>query len=369
MSNQTAIPFMQLRGGSSKGVYFRASDLPADANRRDAVLRWVMGPYGDPRQIDGLGGADTLTSKIAIVARSERDGVDVDYSFIQAMVGEDRLDDTPNCGNILAGIGAFALESGMLERSGAEAEISVFMTNSGNRCTLQFPIRDGLPVYEGDCRIDGVPGSAAPIICNYADLAGSACGALLPTGRSRDDFAGFSVTCIDNGMPVVALRAADFGVTGAESPDELNANETLKSQLEAVRLEAGEAMGLGDVSRKAVPKMCLISPPRAGGTMNTRTFIPKVCHKAIGVLGAVSAASAAILPDSPVHDLAVLPDGPVKDLVIEHPSGDFAVRLELADNQAGGPPEILRAGLLRTARLLSKGEVFVPRQVWEGNER
>jgi 4-oxalomesaconate tautomerase len=369
MSNQTAIPFMQLRGGSSKGVYFRAADLPADGGLRDAVLRWVMGPYGDPRQIDGLGGADTLTSKIAIVARSDRDGVDVDYSFIQAMVGEDRLDDTPNCGNILAGVGAFALESGMLERSGTQAEISVFMTNSGNRCTLQFPIRDRLPVYEGDCRIDGVPGSAAPIICNYADLAGSACGALLPTGRSRDEFAGFSVTCIDNGMPVVALRAADFGVTGDETPDDLNANETLKSQLEAVRLEAGQAMGLGDVSGKAVPKMCLISPPRAGGTMNTRTFIPKVCHKAIGVLGAVSAASAAILPDSPVHDLAVLPDGPVKDLVIEHPSGDFAVRLDLADNQAGGPPEILRAGLLRTARLLSKGEVFVPRQVWEGNER
>lgn len=368
MSNQTAIPFMQLRGGSSKGVYFKAGDLPADPAVRDAVLRWVMGPYGDPRQIDGLGGADTLTSKIAVVALSDRPGVDIDYSFIQALVGEDRLDDTPNCGNILAGVGAFALEAGLLERKGEQAEIEVFMTNSGNRCTLQFPIAGGLPVYDGDCRIDGVPGSSAPIICNYADLAGSACGGLLlPTGRARDVFAGFAVTCIDNGMPVVAMRAADFGVTGDETPDQLNANEALRAKIEAVRLEAGAAMGLGDVTGKAVPKMCLISPPKAGGTMNTRTFVPKVCHKAIGVLGAVSAASAAILPDSPVHDLAVLPDGPLLDLVIEHPSGKFDVRLELADTGAAGQPDIVRAGLLRTARLLSRGEVFVPRSVWEGN--
>ena len=367
VSNQTAIPYMQMRGGSSKGVYFLASDLPADIMTRNNVLKWVMGAYGDPRQIDGLGGADPLTSKIAIIDASSHDGCDIDYTFIQALVGQDDLDETPNCGNLLSAVGAFALESGLLKRDGDTAHIDVFMTNSGNRCRLSFPISDGLPLYDGDARIDGVFGTSAPVMCHYANLAGSASGSLWPTGSKRDDFLGFSATCVDNGMPVVALRATEFGISGHETPDALNANGDLKQKLEAVRLLAGDAMGLGDVAGKAVPKMCLVSAPVNGGTIHTRTFIPKICHKAIGVLGAVSAATAAIHPDSAIYDFATLPQSDENDnqkaLTIEHSSGVFDVTLTLA---SGSDFDILGAGLLRTARLLARGEVFVPKSVWKG---
>jgi len=361
---QTAIPYMQFRGGSSKGVYFRKSDLPDDKNLRDSVLKWVMGAYGDPRQIDGLGGADPLTSKIAIVSCSEQPDCDIDYLFIQALVGEDRLYETPNCGNILSGVGAFAIESGLITASGDQAEISVFMANSSKKCDLIFPLKAGMPLYEGDAEINGVLGSAAPVMCQYYDLAGSICGALIPTGYMCDEFDGVKVTCIDNGMPVVCLRAEDFGLSGTETPAQLNADEPLKQKLESIRLQAGLAMGLADVSDKAVPKMCLVSRPQNSGHLSTRTFIPKICHQAIGVLGAVSVATAALFERSAIHDLAELPEGNVKQMRIEHPSGFFDVQLELNPERAG--IDIMRAGLLRTTRLISKGMVYIPESVWKG---
>jgi len=355
---QRAIPFMQLRGGSSKGIYFLASDLPDDKALRDDVLKHVMGAYGDPRQIDGMGGAETLTSKIAIVGPSTVPDCDIDYSFVQAIIGEDRLDETPNCGNILAGVGAFALETGLVVRGGAQAEIKVHMTNSGNRCTLRFPLADGKAIFEGDARIDGVMGTAAPVMCIYENLAGSACGHLLPTGQLVDRIDGVSVTCIDNGMAVVALRAEDFGLNGHESPEDLNANQELKERLESIRLQIGPKMGLGDVAGKAVPKMCLIAPAKDGGSFNTRTFIPKVCHQAIGVLGAVSAASAVCLAGSAVHDIGNIPQGTQKLMAIEHPSG--VIDVELGFDQ----DDITSAGLLRTTRLIAKGDVFIPSSIW-----
>ena len=363
---QTSLPFMQLRGGGSKGVYFNKSDLPEDQATRDKVLKWVMGAHGDPRQIDGLGGANPLTSKIGIVSPSHQPGCDVDFHFIQAMVGEDRLDDSPNCGNILAGVGAFALEAGLISAAGRHANISVFMTNSQKKCDLVFEIEEGLPVYEGTAEINGVLGTAAPVMCQYHDLAGSLCGTLLPTGKACDIFDDMRVSCIDNGMPVVCLRAEDFGLTGRETPDELNSNEILKNRLESIRLQAGQAMGLGDVTEKAVPKMCLVSRPAHGGHLSTRTFIPKVCHQAIGVLGAVSVATAALFEDSAIYDLAEVPEGNTKQMRIEHPSGHFDVQLEL--NPKSTEIEIIRAGLLRTTRLISKGAVFVPASVWNGKE-
>lgn len=359
MMRQRSIPFMQFRGGSSKGIYFKASDLPLDNATRHEVLKHVMGAYGDARQIDGMGGAETLTSKIGIIAPSSVADCDVDYSFVQAIIGEDRLDETPNCGNILAGVGAFALEAGLLTASGSEAEIKVHMTNSGNRCLLRFPIADGLPIYHGDAQIDGVLGTAAPVMCIYENLAGSACGSLLPTGQLVDEVEGVQVTCIDNGMPIVALRAEDFGITGQEPPEALNANDALKARLEAIRLIVGEKMGLGDVTGKAVPKMCLISRATDGSAFNTRTFIPKVCHQAIGVLGAVSAASAVCLAGSAVHDLGMIPDGPRKLMRIAHPSGGLDV--ELSFDEQG---DITSAGLLRTTRLIARGETFIPADIW-----
>ena len=358
MTNQRAIPFLQFRGGSSKGLYFHEKHLPQDKKTRDDVLKWIMGAYGDARQVDGLGGADPLTSKIAVVAPSQHQDCDIDYTFIQAIVGEDRVDDTPNCGNLLSAIGAFALEEGLITATGDMASVNVFMTNSGNQCRLEFPISNGLPIYEGDAKIDGVLGTSAPVMCFYKDLAGSACGALLPTGHVSDTYDGITVTAVDNGMPVVALRASDFGITGNENPEDLNANEALKAKLETIRLQVGADMGLGDVTEKAVPKMCLVSQAMNNGSFNTRTFIPKTCHKAIGVLGAVSATTAAGIKGSAIHDLAIIPEGNQKDITIEHPSGIFDVRLDYENDQITG------AGLLRTARLLARGEAFIPHHVW-----
>ncbi len=361
---QRAIPCWQFRGGSSKGTYFKATDLPAESKlRNQVILHAVSGVTGaDQRQVDGLGGGHPLTSKVAVVDRSAHPNADIDYLFIQVIVGQAVVDTSPNCGNILSGIGAFALETGMITRSGSEARIRVHMVNSGNLCELVFPLIDGLPNYDGDCRIDGVPGTAAPIVCRYADLAGSACGALLPTGSPIDVFDGVAVTCIDNGMPVGVMRAKDLGITGYESAAELNQDDTLKAKVESIRLQAGMAMGLGDVTDKAVPKMSLVSEPSQGGTLNTRTFIPKVCHEAIGVLGAVSVASAAVYEGSPAHQVAEPVSGSSRRMVVEHPSGEFVVDLEL--DESTQPPTITTAGLLRTARLLASGLTYVPQSVW-----
>lgn len=365
MSNQTAIPFIQMRGGSSKGIYFHKTDLPRNDDIRERVLKWVMGAYGDPRQIDGLGGANPLTSKIAIISVSRREDADVDFTFIQAIVGEDRLDETPNCGNILSGVGAFAIETGLVVTQGDEARILVYMTNSGNRCLIKFPLANGLPIYSGDARIDGVEGTSAAVMCHYQNLEGSACGSLFPSGKQCDEIDGVKVTCIDNGMPVVCLQAKDLGINGTETPDQLNTNENLKVRLEKIRLKAGLMMGLGDVARKVVPKMSLVSKPRHGGSFNTQTFIPTHCHTAIGVLGAVSVATAALFRKSAIHKIAKLPDGLIKDMSIEHPSGSLAIQLALASN--GAKPHVKTAGLLRTSRMLCRGEVYVPMSVWNGN--
>lgn len=353
---QQAIPCFLMRGGSSKGLYFHADALPSDTTGRDRVLVAAMG--SDARQIDGAGGAHPLTSKAAIVSRSTSDDADVDYLFAQIVVGEGRVDTTPNCGNMLAGVGPFAIETGLVEAADGETRVRVKMLNSGNLCELIVQTPGQRVSYEGDAAIDGVPGTSAPIVCNYLDVAGSVCGSLLPTGNVVDTVAGVDVTCIDNGMPVVVLRAQDFGITGYESRDELDANDELKTKLEAVRLEIGPRMNLGDVTNKVVPKMSLIAPPRDGGAVTTRTFIPHNCHAAIGVLGAVSVATACIFPGSVAEGVAEVPEGATKHMSIEHPSGEFSVTLEVGGTRAS--PTALKAGLLRTARLIMKGEVCVP---------
>lgn len=347
-----SIPYMQIRGGSSKGVYFRAADLPADINERDQLLLDAMGR--DARQIDGLGGANPLTSKVGIISPSRRDDADVDYLFVQVVVGENRVDTTPNCGNILAGVGAFALESGMMAAQGDTTTVRVHMLNSGNRCELTVQTPNGRVEYKGEARIDGVPGTAAPVICSYLDVAGSACGSLLPTGNVLDVIDGVPVTCIDNGMPVVVLKAVDLGKTGYESCAELSADAEFRARLEAIRLKVGPLMNLGDVTNKVVPKMSLIAAPQQGGHICTRTFIPHNCHAAIGVLGAVSVATACIMPGSAAESVAVVPEGDTKAMSVEHPSGEFSVELKLDEEG-----QVSRVGLLRTARLLSRGELYV----------
>lgn len=351
-----------MRGGSSKGLYFRAEDLPSDVAQRDRVLVAAMG--ADARQIDGAGGAHPLTSKVAIVSRSASPDADVDYLFVQVVVGEGRVDTTPNCGNMLAGVGPFAIETGLIAPGDGQTSVRVRMINSDNLCELLVETPGGVVSYDGDAKIDGVPGTSAPIVCNYLDVAGSATGSLLPTGSIVDVVDGVEVTCIDNGMPVVVLRAKDLGISGYETPQELDANEMLKAKIESIRLQIGPRMNLGDVTTKVVPKMSLIAPARAGGHVCTRTFIPHDCHAAIGVLGAVSVATACIMPGSVAEGIATVPSGEVKRMSVEHPSGEFSVTLEV-----GGTPErpvVRKAGLLRTARLIMRGEVLVPASVWAG---
>jgi 4-oxalomesaconate tautomerase len=344
-----------MRGGSSKGLYFRAEDLPVDEAARDRILVTAMG--ADKRQIDGAGGAHPLTSKVAIVNASKEQGVDVDYLFAQIVVGEGRVDTTPNCGNMLAAVGPFAIETGMVKAKDGETSVRVRMLNTGNLCELIVQTPGKRVEYEGSAKIDGVPGTAAPIVCNYLDVAGSVCGTLLPTGNRIDVVDGIEVTCIDNGMPVVVMRAADFGITGYETPEALDENLELKRRVESVRLQIGPRMNLGDVAKKVVPKMCLVSAPRAGGHVNTRTFIPHDVHAAIGVLGAVSVATACILPGTVTAGIANVPAGAHKQMSVEHPSGEFSVTLDIGGTPES--PEVLKAGLLRTARLIMRGAVLV----------
>uniref|UniRef100_UPI00333F974C 4-oxalomesaconate tautomerase n=1 Tax=Castellaniella defragrans TaxID=75697 RepID=UPI00333F974C len=369
---QKAIPTLFMRGGTSRGPFFLECDLPADTAARDRVLLAVMGSP-DPRQIDGLGGAHPLTSKVGIVRRGTAPGVDVDFLFAQLQPDRDTVDTTPNCGNMLAAVVPFAIERGLVEPRGDETTVRVLTRNTGMQCdiTVRTPMTpQGRRVsYEGTARIDGVPGRSAPITINFLDTAGSVCAGLLPTGRvldtvrvepgAGDDFEAFDieVTCIDNGMPLVMFRAADLGCTGYETPAELDADGPLKARIEALRLRAGELMGLGDVRARNYPKMTLVSAARAGGSISTRCFIPHVCHEAIGVLAAVTVGTACVLEGSVTGGIARLPEGARKTVSIEHPSGEFSVELEL-DPEDG--QKVLRAALLRTARLIMRGEVMVP---------
>ncbi|MEZ4707840.1 MAG: 4-oxalomesaconate tautomerase [Caldilineaceae bacterium] len=357
---QRSIPFMQLRGGSSKGVYFKASDLPSDEPLRDRVVLAAMEGVGmgDPRQIDGLGGADSLSSKVAIVSPSVRPDADLDYLFLQVVIGGGRVDTVQNCGNILAGVLPFAIESGMWPADDGATTATIHMVNSGGLCAVTVQTPDRMVNYAGDAKVDGVPGTAAPVICNYLDVAGSATGALLPTGHVIDVVDGIELTVVDNGMPVVILRAADLGCTGYESKAELDADEALKARLERIRLAIGPRMNLGDVRKKTVPKMCLIAPPIHGGFVHTRTFIPHVCHAAIGVLGAVSTATGCLLPGSVAAGIAQPPADGASLLSVEHPSGEFTIDLEVAVE--GANVVCKKSGVLRTARLISKGEVYIP---------
>ncbi len=352
MSSDRGIACTWMRGGTSKGAYFLKDDLPADVAARNRLLLSIMGSP-DPRQIDGIGGADPLTSKVAVISRSDREGVDVDYLFLQVYVDQPIVTDAQNCGNILAGVGPFAIEHGLVEPKPDVTPVAIFMENTGQVAVARVATPGGRVTYRGDARIDGVPGASAPVPIEFKDTAGSSCGALLPTGNVVDVIDGVEVTMIDNGMPCVVMRAADMGISGAESPEELESDERLRARLEAIRLQCGPLMNLGDVADKTVPKMTMVSAPRHGGAIATRTFIPHRCHKTIGVLGAASVATACLLEGSPAHALATVGEGRERRLAIEHPTGEMTVVATLA---ADGSVE--STAILRTARKLMDGVVY-----------
>lgn len=354
-----AIPCVLMRGGTSRGPFFDAADLPADPEARNAVLIGVMGA-GHELEIDGIGGGNPLTSKVAIISRSALEGVDVDYLFAQVTVHERSVDTAPNCGNMLAAVGPFAIERGMVRATLGETLVRINNVNTGKIMEAIVQTPAGQVTYAGTARIDGVPGHAAPIKLAFLDGAGAKSGKLFPSGARAEVINGVRVTCIDMSMPMVLIPAAAVGKTGHETAAELDADIELMKRMEAIRLEAGLRMGFGDVTGKVVPKIGLVAPPRNGGTIAARYFVPTSCHKAFATTGSVCVTTASVIEGTVVHEQArpapVTASGALLS-TIEHPSGQLAVELEL-----GGPEEspVRRASVIRTARRLFEGTVFAP---------
>lgn len=359
---QTKIRCMLMRGGTSKAAYFLASDLPQNPALRDQVLLAVMGSP-DARQIDGIGGGDSLTSKVAIVSQSSRADADVDYLFAQVNVEKAVVDYGQNCGNILSGVAPFAVERGLIAAQADSTTVRIFMQNTEQLAKVTIQTPNAEVNYVGDTYIDGVPQPSAEVILNFQNIEGSTCGSLLPTGNVKDTIYGVSVTCIDNGMPVVLINAADLGIIGTESPQQLDSNIKLKQQIEAIRLVAGQKMNLGDVSNKTVPKMSIVSPAIRGGAIHTRTFIPHKCHAAIGVFGATSVATACLIEGTVAFNVAQTSNDLKQRLNIEHPTGRFTVLLERNEQQ-----QITGCGFIRTARALFDGFVMIPQQLWDNRQ-
>lgn len=349
-----------MRGGTSRGPYFKASDLPADPGKRDRVLLSVMGsPH--PMQVDGIGGGKPQTSKVAIVSPSARDDADVDYLFAQVSVDEAIVDTRPNCGNMLSGVGPFAIETGMVRARDPETRVRVFNVNTGALVEQTIQTPGGVVTYEGDQALDGVPGTAAPIRMAFANTEGAVTGSLFASGKRREEIDGIAVTLIDNAMPMMLLRADAVGLRGDETPDEIDANAEMFARVEALRLEAGRRMGLGDVSKLVTPKVGLLSPARHGGTIASRYLVPHSCHRSHAATGAICLATACCLNGTVAAEIiggAIDQPGTV---VIEHPAGRIDVGVTLEPDGEGGM-RVARTEILRTARRIFDGFVYVTGQ-------
>lgn len=360
---QTAIPFHFFRGGTSRGPYFRREDLPQDPQTLARVLVAALGS-GHRLNIDGIGGGAAVTTKVAMLSRSQTNDCDIDYFFAQVSVEDGLVDFKPTCGNILSGVGPAALEMGLIAPQGEMTRIRIRSVNTGARVEAVLRTPGGQVEYAGEAAIDGVPGTAAPVYLNFMDVVGSATGALLPTGALRDVINGVDVTCMDVAMPIAIARAADFGLSGYESVEELDANRDFYARMEPIRREAGRLMGMGDVSRSVTPKFALLAPPRAGGTIAARYFMPWNCHPTMAVTGAQCLAACVLTPGTVAEGLPMLPAGSPALVLIEHAGGVIDVTVDFENGPAGF--RLKSAGLLRTARLLARGEVMVPGEIWDG---
>lgn len=360
---QTAIPFLFMRGGTSRGPYFNRADLPEDLETLSKVLIAAVGA-GHPLNIDGIGGGAAVTTKVVMLSRSENNRADIDYFFAQVAVEERLVDYKPTCGNMLSGVGPAAIEMGLIPAGDPETRVRIHAVNTGALIEAVIRTPGGALTYEGDARIDGVPGSAAPISLNFMDVVGSATGKLLPTSNLRDVVNGVEVSCVDVAMPVVMARADAFGLSGYESAAELDANRDFYARMEPVRVEAGLRMGMGDVSNSVTPKFAVLAPPRAGGAVTARYFMPRNCHPTMAVTGAQCIAACALMPGSVAEGLAHRPAGSPAVVTIEHPSGQIEVTADYSSGHSGF--SLRSAGLLRTARLLASGNLMVPSRVWAG---
>ena len=360
---QTRIPCVIMRGGTSRGPFFLAQDLPSDAATRDAVLLAVMGSPHEI-QIDGIGGSHSVTSKVAIISKSQRPDADVDYFFAQVQINERFVDTKPTCGNMLVAVGPFALDAGLVAATGDETRVRIYSVNTEALVEAIVQTPGGRVQYEGDASIDGVPGTAAPVGINFQDAIGSVTGKMLPTGNPRDVIDGIELSCVDIAMPIVMMRAADFGKSGHETATELDADRALMERMEAIRRKAGVLMGMGDVSKNVVPKLALLAPPRAGGTISSRYFVPETCHKSHPVTGTVCISAACAIPDTIAAEIAPLKPAPQGIVKIEHPSG--LILIDLDADFTNGRQALRRAALVRTARRIFEGHVLVPSAVWNG---
>lgn len=363
---QTKIPCVIMRGGTSRGPFFLASDLPADAASRADVLLAVMGSPHE-YQVDGIGGANPLTSKVAIISKSKHPDADVDYLFAQVLINERLVDTKPNCGNMLVAVGPFAIESGLIPARDPETTVRIFNVNTQALVDAIVQTPNGRVTYSGDTAIDGVPGTAAPVKLNFKSAIGAVTGKMLPTGKSLDVIEGIEASCVDVAMPIVLMRAEQFGKTGHETANELDADKELLARMEAIRRKAGVLMGMGDVSQLVVPKIALLSRPRKGGTIASRYFVPYACHKAHAVTGTVCVASACAIPGTVASNLVKLPPAPQGVVKIEHPSGMIAIDLDF--DHSGSEPVMRRAALIRTARRVFEGHALIPTSVWPGLQR
>ena len=366
---QTAIPCTFMRGGTSRGPYFLRDDLPADRETMGKVLLAVVGSP-DLRQIDGIGGATTLTTKVAIVSRAEPgQKQQVDYLFAQPAIDRAFVDWGPTCGNMLAGVGPFAIESGLVEAEDGETRVLIRAVNTGAliEAVVQTPGRR--VTYEGDTAIAGVPGTAAPVLLNFADAVGGATGKLMPTGRPLDRVEGVEVTCLDVCMPVVIARARDLGKTARETAKELDADRDFMARIERIRRAASLAMGMGDAEGRVIPKFAMLGEPAAeGGAVAARYFTPLATHEAMAVTGGICLASACKLPGTVAEGIARVTAAEREAVVLQHPTGSMEAVITIG-RDADGAPTILAGGTLRTARRLMRGEVYIPGRVWAGHAR
>ncbi|KPA21597.1 4-oxalomesaconate tautomerase [Shimia sp. SK013] len=360
---QTGIPFVFMRGGTSRGPYFNRSDLPAELDTLAEVLIAAVGS-GHPLNIDGIGGGAAVTTKVAMLSRSEDDWADIDYFFAQVSVEDKLVDFKPTCGNILSGVGPAAIEMGLIRPTGDSTDIKIRAVNTGAQVEATVATRGGQLTYEGDTAIASVPGTAAPVALKFMGVVGSATGQLLPTGNLRDTFYGIEVTCMDVAMPVVIARAEDFGLTGHESAEDLDANPEFFARMEAIRLQAGAAMGMGDVTKSVTPKFAFLAPAQSGGTIATRYFMPWNTHPSMAVTGAQCIASCALTPGSVSDGMLDRPSDSPANVVLEHASGTIEV---LVDFTANNGFDLNAAGLVRTARKLADGQVYVPSTIWSGH--
>jgi 2-methylaconitate cis-trans-isomerase PrpF len=360
---QTRIPCVIMRGGTSRGPFFLTSDLPADAPTRDAVLLAVMGSPHEI-QVDGIGGSHSVTSKVAMISKSKCPDADVDYLFAQVQINERVVDTKPNCGNMLVAVGPFAIEAGLVPVRDGETKVRIFNVNTQSMVEAIVQTPGGQVTYEGGAAIDGVPGTAAPVGINFQSAIGAVTKKMLPTGAPLDVIDGIEVSCVDIAMPVVLMRAEVLGKSGHETAVELDADRALLARMEAIRRKAGALMGMGDVSKSVVPKMALLAPPRKGGIIASRYFVPETCHKSHPVTGTVCIASACAIPGTIASKVAALPPAPQGMVTIEHPSG--MITLDLDADFTGGRQELRRAALIRTARRIFDGHVHVPSAIWSG---